>query len=259
MIVAESRRRETRRPSLPPVGPTSQLLADPVVAKFKTARAEYLETRVKARSDLFARYQPKREEIQNSNLDANEKDKSLKRLTEEASAGSVFSHPAMQDAVADYWRALTDAALKFGGAADEGLAAYKKAGVTDPARIQPLLAARTAAPGMRTCSASGRVNSPGFNYPVAWVIDFDERTGGLQVAGMELRGTYRGQGVEFKDGVLSFVAVQVDPNNDQAVPGGVPRTMTLEDGKLRYELQVSPPQIFSTAKGCPSRSTRQQG
>ena len=41
-----------------------------------------------------------------------------------------------------------------------------------------------------------------------WVIDFDQRTGGLQIAGVEQNAVFRGENVEFKNGALSFVAVR---------------------------------------------------
>jgi pSer/pThr/pTyr-binding forkhead associated (FHA) protein len=270
---------------LPPVGPTPQPPFDPVVGKFKIARAAYLEARWQARTDLRARFMQKKDEMAKSNLDAMEKEKIMQALWKEHSAfqtphndlaGPIYSHPAVQDALADYWRNLKTAADKFAAAADEGLADYQKAGVTDEARLRPLLAARAASQhadflGVWTGKVAvnrGVLRAPKDMDFCHWVIDLDERTGGLQVAGREYNALFRGENVNVKNSVLSFVAVRVDQDENQVGSGGsapktlalelapnyngewfayvgsgsVPRTLTLKDGTLRSELKVSPPQ-----------------
>ena len=103
---------------------------------------------------------------------------------------------------------MNAAVQKLGEAADDGLAAYEKAGVTDPAKLRPLLAMRLASQhpdllGIWTCSLGSAEQT--------WVIDFDERTGGFQVEGIDqdpggVYAVYHGEKIDFKDGVLSFVA-----------------------------------------------------
>lgn len=280
---------------LPPVGPTPQPPADPVVGKFKAARVTYLKARRLAlsstRLQCLAAVRKEQDEIRKSNVNAETKAQALRQLDLAASQfASQYRyienfnvlpvHPSLQGFVAGYWRTLNDAAQKFAAVAEEGLTVYEKAGLTDAARQQPLLAARAAAQhanllGVWTSkdAKTNASNTP--DYKQTWVIDFDERTGGLQIAGMEHNATFRGENVECKDGVLTFDAVRVDqrksafgsvgaPNTVtlEFVPnanlkgesfsyvgtGSAPRTMTLADGKLSYELRAVPWQKIVPAK-----------
>jgi hypothetical protein len=239
---------------LPPVGKSNAPPTDTVATKFKIARAAYLGARSQARQDVIA-------DLRKLTFEASDKaattplkwgDPEYQKLFNAGKAyvqgGGLPSHPALQASVAEYWRTLLDAARKFGEAADEGLAAYEKARVTDPARLRPLLAARLAA---RHANLLGVWSSQG---PVEiWVIDFDERTGGLQVAGINKSGdivnaVYRGENIEVKDGILSFIAAPVDLNNGKVKPGGGPTTMTLQDGKLSLQMNPAPQPAEPTTK-----------
>jgi hypothetical protein len=239
---------------LPPVKPTPQPSADSVARDYKAARAACAEARKKARSSLLAQYPRIRDEIQKGNLDAKEKAKVLQDLQAQQLAlgygpgqnqgnGPLPTHPAMQEAVADYLRAVEAATRKFGEVADKGLAAYEKVGVTDPQKLRPLLAARLASRhsdlvGIWASEVTG-------NYDV-WVIDVDETTGGWQVDGSlnYSKGStgyiHHGENIEFKDGTLTFAASQVDTRSKKVGPGSVPVTLKLQDEKLHYETRGGP-------------------
>ena len=202
--------------ALPPMGPPRQ--ADPVATQFKTARAIYLEARQAALKKLNGRtsdtYKQQLAAIQQRGLKSAEKKKALEALSK-CWPEDRNANPFLQEPMADYRKEVKAAANRFAQVAEEGLALYKNMGVTDPTRLRPLLAARTAAQhcdllGIWTCSVAYADNS-GVTRKILssrWVIDFDQRTGGLQIAGIEQNAVFRGENVEFKNGVLSFVAVR---------------------------------------------------
>jgi hypothetical protein len=229
----------------PPVGPAKPSPANAVAGEFKAARAAYLQARKQARTDLNANFVKWQEEIQKSNLDAPAKNKAQQPLQaawrEFTVYGIIPSHPAMQQAVADYWKTLEAAAQKLGEVADKGLAAYEKAGVSDPAKLRPLQAAQLAS---RHTDLVGIWSYPprGSQALEVWVIDFDERTGGWQVAGIlwkkgveTVSAIYRGEKIDLKESALSFVAVPVDGNTGKAGSAGPAVTMKLQGGTLRYQ------------------------
>jgi hypothetical protein len=241
---------------LPPVGPTKLAAVDTVAVKAKTARAAYLKEVADAATILLNTVRKQEDEIQKSNPKAQEKFadpnnpfrvKVPNEWEKFYKGGGLPTLAAFQPALADYWRAMNAAAQKLGEVAGEGLAAYEKAGVTDPAKLRPLLAMRLASlhPDLLGVWTRMLPNRPDANEQT-WVIDFDERTGGFQVEGMDDQtgfqpsAFYHGEKIDFKDGALSFVATPVDRNNGKVGSGGAPTTMTLQDGKLRYETHDGP-------------------
>ncbi len=224
---------------LPRVGPTKPPAQDRVMLEFKTARAGYLAAMSKARDDLFGRYFGVSEEIKNSDLDPQEKDRTLKRLLADHNTGRIHTHPAMKSAVADYVLARANAARKFGEVAAKGLIAYEKAGVTDPAKLRPLQAARLAGEHPDLLGIWGAVlpQRPGLLgalRPVrqSWHVGVDEKSGGWVVSGFEIepnmapRAAWYGQNIQFKDGVLTFIAAPIEdvpPKTRSLLPTAPPR------------------------------------
>ena len=213
---------------LPPVSPAKAPAPDLLMQEFKAARAIYLRATRKARSDLRDQFPRIRAGIDNSDLNRQEKTRSLTRLGREQAefaiveifgGGPIPTHPAMKTAVADYLLACTEPRRTFGEVAAKGLIAYEKAGVTDPSRLRPLQAARLA--GEHTDLVGiwegtlPEVQVPGGTFVScrqAWHIGVSERSGDWLVSGFDYRhgnqpsAAYLGQNVQYKDGVLTFVA-----------------------------------------------------
>lgn len=240
---------ETVDLELPPVGPAQPDPVDRVAADFKAARAAYPAARGRARGALAAAFRTAyAERVKRVNPAAMRGDKEFERFAREHAefdrSGTLPTDPELLGAVARYWEAADDAARRFGAAGEAGLAAYAKAGVDDPVLLNPLRAAREAG---RHAKLLGVWTGPSKRFIVsagnihAWVIDFDERTGGLQVADIEwhpgagsLLAVYRGQQVEVKGGALSFVAKQV--HETPAPSEGIRTTLTPDGDRLRLEM-----------------------
>jgi hypothetical protein len=217
---------------LPPVSPAKLPAPDVVMLEFKTARASYRAAMRKARADLGDQFLRARAEIENSDLNRQEKTRSLGRLDHEQGqfaiveifgGGPIPTHPAiMKTSVADYVLACACARRTLGEVAAKGLIAYEKAGVTDRAKLRPLQAARLE--GEHTdLMGIWEGTLPEVQVPdgvfrscrQVWHIGVDERSGDWLVSGFDAQpgaqpgAAYLGQNVQFKDGALTFVAAPV--------------------------------------------------
>lgn len=217
---------------LPPVGPTKAAAGDPVLAKFKKALAAYLGARVEARIDVQQKFLPAFVEIETGNLEDAAKTKARQELKSAANAYFGSGMP-----LADYTRFLETATRTFGAAAEEALAAYEQRGVTEVEQVRPFLAGRLCARHADLIGSWGEPTVDPVRSSAQWVIDFNERTGGFQVAGRELNCVLYGEKVEFKDGALTFSAMQFHANDGRRMATGVPVRMTVQQGKLRYEVR----------------------
>jgi GYF domain 2 len=217
---------------LPPVSPAKLPAPDVVMQEFKAARAIYRAAMRKARADLLDQYPRVRAEIEKSDLNRQEKTRSLARLGNEQGkfaiveifgGGAIPTHPAMKTAVADYLLACASARRALGEVAAKGLIAYEKAGVTDRAKLRPLQAARLE--GEHTdLMGIWEGTLPEVQVPdgvfrscrQVWHIGVDERSADWLVSGFDARhgaqpgAAYLGQNVQFKDGALTFVAAPVE-------------------------------------------------
>jgi hypothetical protein len=230
---------------LPPVSPTKAVAGDRVVQDFKAARAACADARKKARAEFRVQFMARKQELSKSNPDPTV----LKDLNAQLGAfafgagksqdtGPLPTHPALQTAVADYWKAMDEATRKLGEVAEKGLAAYEKAGVTDPAKLRPLLAARLAS---ENAGLLGIWGSHEQGPKVDWIVDVDEATGGWRVdwvLGHSPASTgylYHAEDIKFEAGKLSFIDSPVDTSKRKAGPGGTPASLALQDGKLIYQ------------------------
>ena len=233
---------------LPPVGPTTFAAADPVMAKFQKARAAYLGARVQARRNVAQVFGPAFEAIENGNLDAAAKAQAREDLTNAQKGyfqgGKAPTHPVVKKAVEEYTRLIEAETRKFGAAAEEALSAYEKQGVTDPTKLRPLLAGRLCArhPDLLGAWVRSSEDMLHFDRHEFWIVDFDERTGGFQAAGIErdhlsTYAVFHGDSFDLKNGALSFSAVQLDTNNGRVWAKGMTVTMAPQEGRLLYEMR----------------------
>jgi hypothetical protein len=243
---------------LPPVGPTKRPPGDTVAVKAKLARAAYHKEVNVADNVLLTAVRLKQDEINKSNASDPKKPagptnglnpfapnggrpmpNEFQRFYQ---GGGLPTGQAFQPAIADYWKALDAAAKKLGEAADEGLAAYEKQGVKDEAKLRPLRAMQLA--GQHPDFLGIWTHDLGNARDMTWVIDFDERTGGFQVEGLDrqagagvVHGVYHGEDVQFtKSGDLSLTVVSMHASTGKPGSDRVPITMTLKEGALQYKL-----------------------
>jgi hypothetical protein len=230
---------------LPPVGPTPPPPRDRIGEEFKAAQLAHKTAQQQARADLQEQFNQQRQEMVTTGADA-AKDPGIKELSLQqqrfGQRGTLPTHPAMQAAVATYCR-VTEAARKtFTAAVDQALADYEKAGIKEPAKIQPLLAYRTGLIGIWE-----RELAPHFGelHREVWIIDVDPHTGEWHVDGIDgtvsaVMNVYHGEKVHLKKGVLFFVACRVDSKTHLVAPDGVPCTLKFQQGKLRVEMNSVP-------------------
>jgi hypothetical protein len=229
---------------LPPVGPTRAAAGDQVAQEFKAARAACADARKKARAEIRVQLTARKAQIDKNDT------KALPAYNAQFMAyayapgsmedtGPLPTHPLMQTAVADYWKAMDDATRRLGEAAEKALVAYEKTGITDPAKQRPLQAARLAGQNAGLLGIWG--TNPGGFYSDVWIVDVDEGTGGLRLDG--LLNYNKGSGghhrhaedVQFADGKFSFKDCSVDMRSRKVAGAGTPASLRLQDGKLIYE------------------------
>ncbi|MEO6809562.1 MAG: DUF4339 domain-containing protein [Isosphaeraceae bacterium] len=154
-------------------------------------------------------------------------------------SGPLPTHPVMASAVAEYWQTLETAAREFGAVADRGLAAYEKAGVTDPAKLRPLQAASLA--GKHADLLGIWSSSGGMTQHDVWIVDVDESAGGWRVEGSlnYRKGTtghlYHAEEIKLDGGTLSFEASPVDTTTKKVRGAGTAVSLKLRDGELLYQ------------------------
>lgn len=230
---------------LPPLVTTrTAAAADTVALEYKTARAAYQDALKKAREQIRVQFRERKAQVGNEGGESRDYEAQAKAFAyggiKMLDKGPLPTHPVMASAVAEYWQALETAARALGAVADKGLAAYRKAGVTDPAKLRPLEAASLAGRQARLLGvwASEPAGDGAFD---AWVIDVDEATGGWWVNGtLAYKKGFTGyifhaHDVSFADGKLSFEASRVDRETKKLGEPSFRASLRLQGGELIYE------------------------
>jgi hypothetical protein len=156
-----------------------------------------------------------------------DKDASLKRFDAERrqflsrNDGTLPTHPAMANAVAEVRRDTSAAHAKFKAAVAKALADYDAIGVKDAAHLQPVLAQQEMFDHADLAGVWERpVDDPSHSRREVWFVYTDPKTGQWRVEGIDgiglstgtdsVKAVYHGDHVELKDGVLSFTALEYD-------------------------------------------------
>ena len=154
--------------------------------------------------------------------------------------GPLPTHPAMRTAVAEYFEALETAARKFGEVAAKGLAAYEKAGVTDPAKLRPLQATKLAGENANLLGIWATRRGPACTISGSSMSKRQRavRTGRGLRHGQEPPGYLQyAEHIDFSasEQQFTFIASLWDTNNKKLLSPGPKGSLKLHNGKLRYD------------------------